>query len=41
MNWFMCLGHAQEVIGKWQEDYNPNRPHSESGRLTPEDFLVQ
>lgn len=41
VNWFMCLDHSIEVIGKWQEDYNSIRPHSGLRRLTKEEFLVQ
>jgi|GEM_PF-3051583 len=41
MNWFMHLGHAQEVICKLHADYNAIHPHNGSGRLTPEEFLVQ
>lgn len=41
VNWFMSLGHAREVIAEWWADYNWSRPHSSSGTLTPEEFLVQ
>ncbi|MGB0131414.1 hypothetical protein [Chlorobium sp.] len=40
MNWFMCLGHAREVICKKQEDYNVIHQHNGLGRLTPEEFMV-
>ncbi len=41
MNWFMSLDYAREEIGKWQGNSNAIRPLSESGCLTPEEFLVQ
>ncbi len=37
----LCLDHARDIIGKWQEDYSSIRPHSSLGKLTPEEFLVQ
>jgi putative transposase len=31
----------REIIGQWQEDDNSIRPHSSSGRLIPEELMVQ
>ena len=37
-NCFFTLAHAKGIIGKWQEEYNNERPHSSLDGLTPEEF---
>jgi len=37
---FSSLDHAREIINKWREEYNNNRPHSALGMMSPNDFLL-
>jgi len=37
-NWFLDLADAREKIETWRCDYNPVRPHSALGDLTPAEF---
>jgi putative transposase len=36
--WFVSLEEAREVIGRWREDYNEQRPHSSLDQQTPAEF---
>lgn len=38
---FASLADAQIMIEAWRGDYNPRRPHSSLGHLTPNEFLEQ
>ena len=35
---FTSLAHARAELATWQADYNTQRPHSQLGWLTPEEF---
>ena len=37
---FLDLDHARRAIGAWVADYNPQRPHSSLGYLTPAAFAA-
>jgi putative transposase len=37
---FISLAHARAELAAWQADYNTQRPHSQLGWLTPEEFSV-
>jgi len=37
---FTSLAHARAELATWQTDYNTQRPHSQLGWLTPEEFAV-
>ena len=37
---FTSLPHARAELAAWQADYNTQRPHSQLGWLTPEEFAV-
>jgi putative transposase len=37
---FISLAHARAELAAWQADYNTQRPHSQLGWLTPEEFAV-
>ena len=39
--WFGTLREAQQIIEKWREDYNQQRPHSALGNLPPVVWLQQ
>ena len=36
--WFRTLAEAQATIERWRLDYNPRRPHTSLGGLTPTEF---
>ena len=38
---FLSLKHAREIIQKWREEYNTQRPHSSLKNRTPEDIEVE
>jgi putative transposase len=38
VNQFMSLDDARDQIEHWRADYNPHRPHSLLGNLTPREF---
>jgi len=40
-HWFLNLKHAQEIIEKWLTEYNPERPHSSLGDMTPHEFVKE
>jgi len=37
--WLLNLPEARVVIGDWRLYYNTERPHSQLGDLSPEDFI--
>jgi hypothetical protein len=37
-HWFLTMAHARQVIEKWRNEYNTERPPSSLGDLTPEQF---
>jgi len=37
-NWFLNLSDARNIIEKWRDEYNQERPHSSLGGLTPAEF---
>ncbi len=37
-HWFTSLSEARQIIEKWREEYNHERPHSSLGDLTPMQF---
>lgn len=39
-NVFVSLHSAQNIIEKWRQDYNTERPHSSLNDLTPEEFVA-
>jgi putative transposase len=39
--WFSTLREAQQIIEKWREDYNQQRPHSALGNLPPSVWIEQ
>jgi putative transposase len=40
-NQFLSIDDARCKIEAWWEDYNPHRPHSSLGQLTPSEFIRQ
>ena len=38
--WLLNLREARVVIEDWRQHYNEERPHSQLGDLSPEDFLA-
>jgi putative transposase len=38
---FDTLKQAREIIEKWRNDYNTNRPHSSLNGLTPTEFAAR
>lgn len=38
-NWFINLQEAKQIIEKWREDYNQERPHTSLKGLSPQQFL--
>lgn len=40
-HWFSSIGHARDLIGTWQKEYNHERPHSSLGNATPAEFADQ
>ena len=39
LNWFMALDDARQIIERWRQDYNLERPHSSLDRQTPNEFV--
>jgi putative transposase len=39
-HWFLQLEDAQEVLRKWRDEYNNDRPHSSLGLNTPTQYRV-
>jgi putative transposase len=37
-HWFRSLPEARQIIERWREEYNRERPHSSLGNLTPREF---
>lgn len=37
-NWFQNISHAREIITRWREEYNYDRPHSALGNQTPQEY---
>lgn len=38
-NWFLSLNEAKEIIERWRDDYNLERPHTSLNGLSPQQFL--
>ena len=41
LHWFRSIRHAREEIARWRHHYNPERPHSALGYLSPQEFLMK
>jgi putative transposase len=37
-HWFLSMRHAREVIARWRQEYNEERPHSSLDDQTPNEF---
>jgi putative transposase len=37
-NWFRSIDEAREIIGRWRNHYNHERPHSSLNYMTPVAF---
>ena len=41
LHWFRSIDHARQVIERWRQEYNTERPHSSLGYLTPAEYVQQ